>query len=234
MQEPELEQPRSESVDASIVDPLGFDPIVVVETDPSVDGYDQHLARWLGRLRRAPGVPFPSRVASSPAEWKSRYPMTGADDLIDRDWWLSVRLPAGAIRDSRGGGASLVRWRVGAHVRIEIDGHLLAESVRLPEWLDRWVAARGDRVVSSRPFHCAGMSAATGEEPEAAEFKGGPLCGDVLVHRGADHDLQIGRIATRRFGERVFVLQMFAPRANYAEQADGFVVARDSLLPIRL
>lgn len=100
---------------------------------------------------------------------------------------------------------------------IEVFGLDLPAEVEPADWLDLWILRHGLEPVSSMPV-----------ATPAGVF------GDVVCRWQTPQGEFAGRFAALRFAERIFLLAMRTPRANYAALADDFFAAMSSLLPLEV
>ena len=100
---------------------------------------------------------------------------------------------------------------------LEVFGLALPAEVNPADWLDLWIVRHGLEPVSSMPT-----------STPAGVF------GDVVCRWNTPEGEFAGRFAALRFAERVFLLAMRAPRANYAAMADDFFAAMTSFLPLEV
>ncbi|MCA8948417.1 MAG: hypothetical protein KDE27_02880 [Planctomycetes bacterium] len=190
-------------------------PLVVVETDRSAPAFDVHLADWLAARVRS--LPFPRRAGVAPALLRRRYALTPVQTAPEPRWHFAAMLPREAqVTSHPSGQPNLAVVELAApRSRLVIEGRELAAEVRLPDWLDGWLAARALEPISSRPFLTA-----TG------------VMGDVLAGWRTSSERFVGRFSTVRHGPRTFVVALRVPLEHYRDVARDFVLARDSLAPL--
>ncbi|MCK5943621.1 MAG: hypothetical protein KAI24_16680 [Planctomycetes bacterium] len=198
---------------------------MVVETDAARGDYDARLAELLAEAERRAELrlPFPRHHGLSPEQLGRGFRRVEVRAGPDRSWHFELTLPRSAnVAAARPSAASDRPHATLASVQLDQLGSSIdvvaARRVDgdLPAWLDDWLAQVGMVPFSSRPRRTA---------------RG--LMADVLATRAEAAGTMVARYVSVRPGPRTYLLILRSPAVAYRFVAREFLVAVESLAPLR-